>query len=543
MYFSSFLSLAALASPCLSQAIKGFNTGSTFTDGSAKTQQDFENEFRRAQSLPGASGFSSFRLFTTIQGGTTNTPLTAIPAAISTKTNLLLGLWGSAGQTGFDNELAALKSAISQYGQSFADLVVGISVGSEDLYRISPTGIENMSGVGAGPNDIVNYINQLRSTISGTSLSSKAVGHVDTWTAWVNSSNFAVTGAVDFVGVDAYPYFQNTEANGINAGSELFFEALNATIDNAQGKDVWVTETGWPVSGATSNQAVPSTQNAQTYWDQVGCQLFGARNTFWFTLQDAQPTTPNPSFGIIGSDLSSAPLFDLTCGASSNPSSSSSSSGPSASSSASSSSASNTAASSSSASSLTSSATTATATSVTATAPTSPAGPSPPSTSSCATTLGAGFEFPHLIVPVNSAQPSTQYGTTYSPHFSPTISSLFNFDIPSNDAGKTCSLVFLLPAQDQLRTSSFTLSGAGGISVNALSSPATNSTTFNSVPSSSGTVGNVQSVTPGNSYVVASAPCAAGQAVGYEVTATETLDLEYFQDSDQPPIGLYVTVC
>jgi glucan endo-1,3-beta-D-glucosidase len=74
----------------------------------------------------------------------------------------LLGLWGSGGDAVFSNELAALKTAISTYGSSFGSTVVGISVGSEDLYRISPTGIINMSGVGAGPDVIANYIKQVK---------------------------------------------------------------------------------------------------------------------------------------------------------------------------------------------------------------------------------------------------------------------------------------------------------------------------------------------------------------------------------------------
>lgn len=137
-----------------------------------------------------------------IQAGTTNTPTQAIQAAINTKTSLLLGLWGSGGQTAIDNEIAALKSAVAQFGSAFTDLIVGISVGSEDLYRISPTGIENMSGIGAGPDVISNYISQVRSAIAGTAASSKPVGHVDTWTAWVNGSNNAVISASDFIGMD-----------------------------------------------------------------------------------------------------------------------------------------------------------------------------------------------------------------------------------------------------------------------------------------------------------------------------------------------------
>lgn len=117
-------------------------------------------------------------------------------------------MWASSGDASFANEIAALKSTIATYGSSLAGQVAGISVGSEDLYRISPTGILNKENPGAGPDTIVNYIGQVKAAIAGTAFANVPVGHVDTWTAWVNSSNNAVSAAADWVGVDAYPYFQ-----------------------------------------------------------------------------------------------------------------------------------------------------------------------------------------------------------------------------------------------------------------------------------------------------------------------------------------------
>jgi len=240
-------------------------------------------------------------------------PISAIQAAINTQTSLLLGLWISGGSAIVDNEVAALKSAISQYGDDFTSLVAGISVGSEDLYRITPTGIANGENPGVGPSEVAAYIQQVRDAISGTSLSSAPVGHVDTWTAWVNGSNQAVIDACDFIGVDAYPYFQDTMANAIENEKGLFNDAVSAVQAAVGGKDVWITETGYPVSGETTGQAVPSLENAKTYWDEVGCPLFGKTNTWWYTMQDASPQTPNPSFGIVGSDLTTTPLYDLSC--------------------------------------------------------------------------------------------------------------------------------------------------------------------------------------------------------------------------------------
>lgn len=318
---SSVLAFAGLFSTA-SAAIKGFNYGAQFNNDQAKTLVDFEYEFNAAKNLPGTDGWTSARLYTMIQHGTQNTVIEAIQAAINTKTTLLLGLWASAGQASFDNEIVALKAAISQYGSAFTDLVVGISVGSEDLYRVTPTGIENKSGPGAQPSELVNYIQQTRNAIAGTGLQGKPIGHVDTWTVYVNATNNPVIEALDFLGMDAYPYFQTTMSNGIGSASTLFFDAYHATVGAAQGKPVWVTETGWPVSGQTLNQAVPNTGNARIYWEDVTCQLVKDNvNLFYYTLQDVQYGNPVPSFGIKpAGDLQTVqPLFDLSCPASTKP--------------------------------------------------------------------------------------------------------------------------------------------------------------------------------------------------------------------------------
>jgi glucan endo-1,3-beta-D-glucosidase len=271
------------------------------------TQSIYETQFNLARGLVGASGFTSARLYTGIQDGTTNGVISAIPAAIATNTSLLLGLF----YPNVDNEIAALKSAIDQYGTQLADLVLGISVGSEDLYRDSPDGIASKEGTGATPDQLVSFIQATRNAISGTALSGKMVGHVDTWNAWTNGSNAAVIAAVDFLGTDAYPYYQTTYANAISNGQSLFEAAYQATVDVAGGKPVWITETGWPVSGDTEAAAVPSTANAETYWQQVGCGFaFDKIPTFWYDLVDEGAS---PSFGVTGG--STTPLYDLSCSA------------------------------------------------------------------------------------------------------------------------------------------------------------------------------------------------------------------------------------
>ncbi|GAB7337895.1 hypothetical protein MBLNU457_4285t1 [Dothideomycetes sp. NU457] len=160
----------------------------------------------------------------------------------------------------------------------------------------------------------------------------------------------------------------------------------------------------------------------------------------------------------------------------------------------------------------------------------------------CATNLSGEHQYPHLIVPVNSSSPSTAYGTKYNGMISSSVSSIFNFDIPSSYAGKTCSVVFLFPTQAQLQTSSFSLSGSGSMSFASLTGPADKSTTWANKPAHNATLSTVNAQ-PGNSYVVATGPCAAGKTVGYEVSASGSYSLNYFQDYNPSPIGLYITQC
>jgi glucan endo-1,3-beta-D-glucosidase len=314
MRSSTLLALVA-SSSLASAAFKGFNYGASFTNGAVKRQSDYEAEFNAAKSLRGAPGFTSARLFTTIQGGTANTPISAIQAALNTDTTLLLGLWCSAGDAVFNNELTALTNAISQYGQPFVDKIAAISVGSEDLYRVSPTGIQNGENPGAQPDVIARYIGQVRSALSSTIARGVRIGHVDTWTAWVDGANRAVIDTCDFIGMDAYPYFQFTMANSIDNANATFWDAYRATDAATGEKPVWITETGWPVGGETLGQGVPGIRNAERYWRDVQCSATAAGiDTYWYTLNDGPSA---PSFSVLGGQqegpFDPAPLFGLSC--------------------------------------------------------------------------------------------------------------------------------------------------------------------------------------------------------------------------------------
>merc|ERR1712113_256314 len=95
----------------------------------------------------------------------------------------------------------------------------------------------------------------------------------------------------------------------------------------------------------------------------------------------------------------------------------------------------------------------------------------------CATTLNEGsYETPHLIVPVNKDSPDESYGTSYFGQVNSTTSSIFNFDVPYDYEGKTCSVVFLFPNKEALETANYDYSGSGSMSCDKLESAATEQT-------------------------------------------------------------------
>lgn len=326
----------------VSAQVQGFNYGATNEDGSCRSYSDFVNLFNRAKNLAGAQGFASARLYTSIQCGTAADPISAFQAAIDTDTSILVGLWASAGRAVYENELNALLAAEKNLGAAFADRVVGMSVGSEDLYRSSPEGVANNAGAGATGAEIEGYIGWMRDWIKGTRLESKPIGHVDTWTAWILSENAGVASSVNWLGHNSFPYFESTKANSIAVAADNYWSAVAETERIAAGKPVFLTETGWPHSkfiyapphtplpirtstsacmlttvflfpgGPQQRDAVASVENAQRYWKAVGCPTFGTRNMWWYTLVDANTAQTDIAFGL--TPLSSAtPFFDLAC--------------------------------------------------------------------------------------------------------------------------------------------------------------------------------------------------------------------------------------
>jgi len=197
MRFSTALTALAAALPSASAYWTGFNVGANNEDGSCKTQADWQTAFNKLKGLP--QHITSVRLYASSD---CNTLQNAVPAALATGTQILVGVW-TEDAAHYTAEKNALQAAVNAHGH---DWIIAISVGSEDLYR----GDTSASA-------LAQQIYDVRGMVRAMGVQAQ-VGHVDTWTAWVDNNNKAVITASDFIGLDActslpIPFPKETPAN------------------------------------------------------------------------------------------------------------------------------------------------------------------------------------------------------------------------------------------------------------------------------------------------------------------------------------------
>ncbi|RMZ67790.1 glucan endo-13-beta-glucosidase eglC [Pyrenophora seminiperda CCB06] len=178
--------------PCLAQAVSkiytGFNYGAFWgVEANAKKEADFLDGFNLARNLSTSTPFDSARLFTCIQAGTQKSPTEAFDAAVASKISLFLGFWITPPQKGGSpnplvaNEMAALEKGFQKHGQALSNLIIGLSVGNEDVYRAEGSG---GGAIGLSAPIVGQVIAQVKKNIAASPLaqymSSKPIGHVDT---------------------------------------------------------------------------------------------------------------------------------------------------------------------------------------------------------------------------------------------------------------------------------------------------------------------------------------------------------------------------
>jgi len=151
------------------------------------------------------------------------------------------GAWLSSDLAANDREVAALI-ALAKLGQ--ADMLI---VGSEVLQR---------NDLSEG--QLMGYINAVRAAVPGA-----IVTTADTYGQLI--AHPAVVAACDIVMANYYPWWESVSIeNAISALDTAHWQMVAA----AGGKEVYVSETGWPSGGATNGPAVPSPENASRYFHE-----------------------------------------------------------------------------------------------------------------------------------------------------------------------------------------------------------------------------------------------------------------------------------
>ena len=163
MKFSTLVTAVMASLPFTNAYWAGFNMAAKTPAGVCKTQAQWQAAFQKLQAAPGH--FTSVRVYASSD---CNTLVNAVPAALATGTQLLVGIW-TEDAAHYAAEKQALINAINAHGSSW---IIAISVGSEDLYRGD-----------TDPNTLAQQIYDVRGMVRAMGVNQE-VGHVDTWTAW-----------------------------------------------------------------------------------------------------------------------------------------------------------------------------------------------------------------------------------------------------------------------------------------------------------------------------------------------------------------------
>ncbi|CAN9286691.1 unnamed protein product [Alternaria alternata] len=309
-YFFCFLFSSCLAQAA-SKVFTGFKYGAFWSlEVNVKKKADFLDGFNLARNLTTDIPFDSARLFTCKAAGTLNEPTEAFDAAVDSRTNLLLGFWITPGQKGgspdenVKNEMAALEKGFKKHGQALSDLVIGLSIGSEDIYRAEEAGEIGVTAAVVGQT-----IAQVKKDIAASPfaqyMKDKPIGHVDT-------AKYAVVDNADFIGMTAYPYWNK---DSIESASTSFQGSLEQVKQHAGNRPVWIAEMGWPSTDTELHgAAVAGVNEAQKFWSEAGCAVFGKYTTFYFEL--LKDTTPEQKadWSIIDTNTRQPRIRNLSCG-------------------------------------------------------------------------------------------------------------------------------------------------------------------------------------------------------------------------------------
>jgi len=184
----------------------------------------------------------------------------------------------------FDGDFGVFKTMQQDYG---LDNVLGITIGSEDLYRSDNPNINAAS--------IENQIKQVQAYLKGLGYGIP-VTHVDAIGAtdprWGN-----IRAVQDIYMYNYFPFWMGTPVQGALPATIGAYNDIKANY--AQGKPTWIGEVGWPTGGYNVNQAMATENDAGVYFRDFVCWA-NANNIPYFYYEAFDEPWKNPAVGQTG---------------------------------------------------------------------------------------------------------------------------------------------------------------------------------------------------------------------------------------------------
>ncbi|HQW43313.1 MAG: glycosyl hydrolase [Chitinophagaceae bacterium] len=164
-----------------------------------------------------------------------------------------------------------------------------IKLADEGLVDIAAVGNEVMYRKDLSEEELLGFIQEVKSRIPTI-----PVGYVDAYYEF--SHRTKITEACDVVLCNCYPFWEGCSfENSLGYMQQMYQQAKKA----ANGKQVIITETGWPSEGESLKGSVPSMQHARDYF--INTQLWSANDdipVFYFSSFDESWKTG--AEGIVG---------------------------------------------------------------------------------------------------------------------------------------------------------------------------------------------------------------------------------------------------
>lgn len=233
-------------------------TYSPYTNsGSCKSASQVKADIKKL------SGFKIIRLYSVDCSGVEN-----VLAAIGDNQKLFAGLYHL---NSIEDDVSTLASAIKSSGKSW-DIVDTVSVGNELVNSGEATTSQIKDG-----------INTAKSALKNAGYTGNVVS-VDTFTAVKNNKDLCEYS--DYVAVNCHPYFDGG-VTAEKAGEWLLEQIQSVYTACGSNKNVLITETGWPHSGDSNGEAVPSEENQkkaiEAIKEKTGASvfLFTVYNDLW----------------------------------------------------------------------------------------------------------------------------------------------------------------------------------------------------------------------------------------------------------------------